>query len=141
MTFKGWDALQRVLDKLEHWAMINGMKCIKSKCLPLHLGWSKARHKCKTGREVLGEQPAQRDLGVLFGSRGQAHSWLTGVTMCALAARRANPILGCSQPTMSCLSKEASLSILCVCVLKYVFIIVWKFQFPLIFTMSPLFSV
>ena len=44
-SLKGQDALQRDLERLEHWAMINGMKFNKSKCQILHLGQSNAGHK------------------------------------------------------------------------------------------------
>ena len=50
-SFEGQDALWRGLDRLEHWAMINGMKFNKLKCWILHLGWSNARHKYKLGEE------------------------------------------------------------------------------------------
>jgi len=42
---KRQQALQRHLDRLEHWAMINGMKFNMTKCQILHLGWSNTRHK------------------------------------------------------------------------------------------------
>jgi len=43
-SFKGQDTLQRDLDRLEHWAMINGMKFHKSKWRILHLGWNNTGH-------------------------------------------------------------------------------------------------
>ncbi|KAK4810481.1 hypothetical protein QYF61_004261 [Mycteria americana] len=79
---EGQEALQRNLDRLEHWAIINGMKFNKTKCRVLHLGWSNAGHKYK-----LGEDPAERDLGVLVDSR------LNRSQQCALAAKRAKCIL------------------------------------------------
>ncbi|KAK4807191.1 hypothetical protein QYF61_024311 [Mycteria americana] len=39
------------LDRLEHWAIISGMKFNKSKCWILHLGRSNAGHKYKLGEE------------------------------------------------------------------------------------------
>jgi len=48
---EGQEALQRDLDRLEHWAMINSMKVIKSKCRILHLGQSNTRPKYKLGEE------------------------------------------------------------------------------------------
>jgi len=58
------------------------------KCQILHLGWSKAGHTYKWGEEWLGSSPAERDLGVLAGSR------LSASQQPALAAQRANPIPG-----------------------------------------------
>ena len=68
--------------------MNSGIKFHKSKCQILHLGWSDAAHKYKLGEERLESSPAERDLGVLVDIR------LHMSEQCALAARRANRILG-----------------------------------------------
>ncbi|KAK4810513.1 hypothetical protein QYF61_004293 [Mycteria americana] len=87
-------------DRLEHWAIINGMKFNKTKCRVLHLGRSKAGHKYRLGEEWLGSSPAERDLGVLVDSR------LNRSQQCALAAKRANSILGCIKHSITSWSKE-----------------------------------
>ena len=87
-TLEGQDALQRDLGRLEHRAVINGMKFNKFKCRILHLRQSDAGHKYKWGEECLKRSPAERDLGVLADSR------LSRSRQQVLAAKRANPILG-----------------------------------------------
>ena len=96
---EGEDGLQRDLDGLEDWAMINGMKFNKLKCWILHHGWRKTGHKYKSEEEWLESSPAERDLGVLAGSR------LSRSQQCALAAERATRILGCIKPSTTSRSK------------------------------------
>ncbi|KAK4826233.1 hypothetical protein QYF61_006274 [Mycteria americana] len=57
--FEGQEALQRHLDRLEHWAIINGMKLNKNKCWILHMRRSNTRHKYKLGEEWLESSPAK----------------------------------------------------------------------------------
>ena len=76
------------------------MKFNKTKCQILHLGRSNARHKYRLGGEWLESSSAERDLGVLADSR------LSMSQHCALAAKRANHILGCIKHSITSQSKE-----------------------------------
>ncbi|KAK4815588.1 hypothetical protein QYF61_004803 [Mycteria americana] len=80
--------------------MINGMKFNKSKCQMLHPAWSHVGHKHKLGEEWLESSPAERDLGVLVDSR------LNRSQQGALAAKRANRILGCIKHSTTSWSRE-----------------------------------
>ncbi|GAB0204019.1 mitochondrial enolase superfamily member 1 [Grus japonensis] len=99
-SLEGQEASQKELDRLEHWAIISGMKFNRSKCRILHLGWSNAGHKYGLGEEWLESSPAERDRGVLVDSR------LNMSQQCALAAKRANHILGCIKHSKTSQSKE-----------------------------------
>ncbi|KAK4825196.1 hypothetical protein QYF61_025124 [Mycteria americana] len=94
------EALQSDLDRLEHWAMINGMKFNKLKCWILRLGQSNAGHKYKLGEEWLESSPAERDLGVLVGSRLNESAACPG-------SREDKPHLGCIKHSIPSWSKEA----------------------------------
>lgn len=101
------------------------MELKKSQCLILHLGQGNARHRNTLAEEWLGSSPAvtmargDNGLGVR-GAQGQRTGSGKGLgDLCdrginrdqqgALAARRANTILGCIRQTLASWSREVTM--------------------------------
>ncbi|XP_053791723.1 golgin subfamily A member 4 isoform X3 [Vidua chalybeata] len=93
---------QRDLDRLEHWAITNSMKLNKTnQMLDSAPGWSNLRHKSELGEEQLKSSPVERGLRVLVGRK------LNGISsLCALAAKGANVILGCIKHSITSQLRE-----------------------------------
>ncbi|PKU42563.1 reverse hypothetical protein [Limosa lapponica baueri] len=100
-TLEGRDAIQR--DRLGRWACANLMKFNQAKCRVLHAGTWQYQAQIQVGWRMAGEQPEEKDLGVLMDEK------LDMSQQCALAAQKANHILGCIKRSMASRLREVIL--------------------------------
>lgn len=90
-TSEGRGAIQRELDMLGRWADANLMKFDTAKCKVLQLSHSNPIQTYRLGREVIKSRPVEK------GFRSELDEKLKVRHQRVLAARKANPVLGCTK--------------------------------------------
>jgi len=102
-TPEDWMPSRRTLTSSRSGPCVNLRRFNRVKFRVLHLGQGNRKHKYKLCVEWIASSSEEKNLGVLFDEK------LSMTWQCALAAQKANPILGCSKRSMASRSREVIL--------------------------------
>jgi len=97
--FRGKEALQKDLARLKHRAITDYLKFNKNTCQILHLGWCNPGYMYRFRGKRLDCSPGERDVEILDDSK------LNMSQQCALAAKKADSVLGCTKHSIANWSK------------------------------------
>ena len=100
---EGCAVIQRNLNRLEKWSDENLMKFNRRKYTVLHTEKKNPMHQYMLWATQLESSFAEKDLGVLVAIKLNTHQ------QCALAAKKANDVLGCIKRNVASRSREMTL--------------------------------
>ncbi|PKU36784.1 rna-directed dna polymerase from mobile element jockey-like [Limosa lapponica baueri] len=102
-TPEGWDAIQRVLDRLKKCACVNLIRFNQVKCKVLNVGQGQPQYQYRLRDERTQKSSAEKGLWVLVDEK------LDMTRQHTLTAQKANGILGCIKSSMASRSREVIL--------------------------------
>ncbi|PKU37178.1 hypothetical protein llap_12518 [Limosa lapponica baueri] len=115
-------AIQRDHKRLKKWAGRSLMRSKKGKCKVLHLGWNSPRHQYRLEAAQLESSSAEKDSGVPVDNK------LFTSQQCAVMARTATTLLGCTRLSVASRTRKGILP-LCSALQRHNWVQCWGSQY------------
>ena len=97
--------MQEIISNLERWSATWGMQFNANKCSLIHFGYHNKKFQYSLLGQTVAPANGQRDLGVIIDETCQPSQ------QCAIAAKKANQVLGRINRAFSCYTKDIMLQI------------------------------